>query len=277
MAAAVRLKDPKELDGYTRWNRAADVASIATFVGLGIVIERRLILANPMHLLSVPAAMLTGLLLADLASGLVHWGCDTWGSTEIPIVGRHFIRPFREHHVDPKSITRHDLVETNGNNCFSALPVEIVALFLNPTSAFQAYVATSLVFLALFVGFTGQIHKYAHMEDGEPPAFVRWLQDKRIILSRRHHDHHHGAPFDRHYCITVGFWDRPLERIGFFRRFERLITRVTGVLPRTDDIGEVAAAELVAAPSVIPPALDSEPSAKAATQDETLCRVAPPV
>jgi ubiquitin-conjugating enzyme E2 variant len=82
-------------------------------------------------------------------------------------------------------------------------------------------------------GMTNQIHQWAHMP--APPRFIGVLQACGILLSRGEHAEHHAHPYDRHYCITTGWCNRPLQAIDFFRRTERAITVVTGALPRHDD------------------------------------------
>ena len=74
---------------------------------------------------------LTGYIVSDFLSGFVHWAGDTVGDESTPIFGPNFVRPFRYHHVDPEDITRHDFIETNGNNCIVAAPVLLLVLLLH--------------------------------------------------------------------------------------------------------------------------------------------------
>lgn len=43
------------------------------------------------HLKNIPTiivAAFCGIISADFASGLVHWLADTWGSVELPVIGK---------------------------------------------------------------------------------------------------------------------------------------------------------------------------------------------
>ena len=107
--------------------RVPDVAGITTFFALalwsvaqvGCVLESSALVHGPVLFL---VASVAGLLLADLASGVVHWAADNWGTGGWPIVGPRFIEPFREHHHDPQAIIHHGFAELNGNNCLVSLP-----------------------------------------------------------------------------------------------------------------------------------------------------------
>ena len=189
---------------------------------------------------SLFAFVVAGAVTADFLSGLVHWGADTWGAVDIPIFGKAFIRPFREHHVDPTAITRHDLIETNGDNCLLTLPglsYMVYKFLIYDQETIEVSYGTDcfVFFLAVYVTLTNQIHKWSHTYFGLP-MWVQKLQDWHIILPRKHHRIHHVSPHETYFCITTGWLDYPLEVIRFWQSLEWVIEKTTGVKPRSDDM-----------------------------------------
>lgn len=248
----LRQQDATALaQGYSPAIRAMEIASIVTFVGLESALVWRLWGGAHTGPWLVLSALLLGYLAADFVSGVVHWMGDTWGSTEMPVLGKAFIRPFREHHVDEKAITRHDFVETNGNNCLVSIPVAILAVVLPHSNPGWVFVSAFLGAMIFWVMATNQFHKWSHMD--QPPALIGFMQRVHLILPPDHHRVHHTAPYNKYYCITVGWMNKPLAMIGFFSTLERLITWVTGAIPRKDDIGTEAALELFEATATAEP------------------------
>ncbi|KAL7738862.1 hypothetical protein ACLKA6_001312 [Drosophila palustris] len=203
---------------YSPGKRAQEIICVYTCIGLMIINFGLIVKHLRWERISVAfISALCGIITADFASGLVHWAADTWGSVDLPLIGKNFLRPFREHHLDPTSITRHDFIETNGDN------------FMN--FGWIAY-----VFLcSIFVAMTNQIHKWSHTYWGLP-RWVLLLQSCHIILPRKHHRIHHVAPHETYFCITTGWLNWPLEKLRFWSTFEFIIERFTGLKPRDDDL-----------------------------------------
>src|ERR687897_2485601 len=185
------------------------------------------------YLWLLPVLAVLAYLAADFISGFVHFLADNFGSSKMPVIGPHFIGAFREHHVDPMGITRHDFIDTNGNNCLVSLPFMLLVWLVVPIEITVGgyFFGAFFLLLCLAVFLTNQFHKWAHTED--PPSFAVWLQRRGLILSKEHHDIHHASPYDTYYCITVGFWNPLLDRTRFFERVEKLLRRsIPGTDPR---------------------------------------------
>jgi plasmanylethanolamine desaturase len=178
------------------------------------------------YLWLLPIIAVLAYLAADFISGFVHFLADNFGSSEMPVLGPGFIGAFREHHEDPKGITRHDFIDTNGNNSLVSLPFMLLVWLVVPieTTVGGYFFGAFFLLLCLAVFLTNQFHKWAHTED--PPPFAVWLQRRGLILSKEHHDIHHASPYDTYYCITVGFWNPLLDRTRFFEQTERLLRRI---------------------------------------------------
>ncbi len=199
------------------------VALIAFFVymyrfGIRLVRAFPTLSFSPGFTLFLVIVPIMAYIAADFVSGFVHFLADNFGSDTTWFFGQKFIHPFREHHVDPTAITRHSFLEVNGDSCIVALLVLLPTYYTLPVGASQFYLAMG-VFVIFFLSgifLTNQIHRWAHT--AVPPRFVAWLQNKRLILSPAVHNIHHTAPFATYYCITSGWLNPLLARLGIFER-----------------------------------------------------------
>jgi plasmanylethanolamine desaturase len=219
-------------DEFSLWRRVSEVIGIAT-AALLLAVHSVRVLTMPAHEWRLVGAIVFGAFAADFVSGLVHWAADTWGRETLPLIGRRLLRPFRVHHVNPDDFTRRRFLDVNGDVAMIVVVVLLAALVF-PLDQQWGRLAEAFVFSFCLIGIpTNQVHQWAHMR--RPPGFVRFLQRTGIILSRAEHSRHHVAPYAQHYCIATGWCNRTLAAIDFFPRLERLITKLTGLIPRDDD------------------------------------------
>merc|ERR1711991_243343 len=191
--------------GYTAGKRRFEIATLTTFLAMELCVCYRICSALRLsQLWLIPACFLIAEMVTDFVSGVAHRMCDTWGRLDTPLVGPTFIRSFREHHIDPSAICKHDFIETNADPSLFSVLLNTYLLFFrsfDPSSSFDVSLYLFALFGGLFAAFTNEFHKWSHMP--KPPAWVQLLQDMWIVLPRRHHAVHHKPPFDKYYCITT--------------------------------------------------------------------------
>jgi len=188
--------------------------------------------STPFAWLTIAVAMVFGYVASDLLSGMVHWAGDRWGSEKTFMLGPTIVKPFRDHHRDQLEITRHNFVETNGNNCMGTTVILVFSLLLPEEDTLGLFSRVAAVALSFGLFATNQFHKWSHL--AAPSWPIRTLQRLHLILPIDHHAIHHKAPYDRYYCITTGWLNPLLLKIGYFEFLERAIERVTGAAPFRD-------------------------------------------
>jgi plasmanylethanolamine desaturase len=227
---------PASLPGNDVSGRVTRVAE-ASFLGLAVV----LLIANGARVVPgglvlhwwAPFVVVAAALAADFVSGLVHWTADTWFSETMPVLGRRFLRPFRVHHLNPDDFLGRDFIDCNGDVAMLTSPVLLAALLMPVTTDAGAAVSLALATFAAITLPTNQVHQWAHTPN--PPAPIRWLQRRGIILSGEDHARHHQEPYVANYCIATGWCNRWLSAMNFFSACERLVTQFFGLEPRADE------------------------------------------
>ncbi len=193
----------------------ADAVHVAFASALAIALVWRMAMrATSGQLVPVVLGMLLGFLAADVASGLLHWWCDTYLAPTTPLLGPMIIAPFREHHEDPAALGRHHWLERNGNNCLAALPLLLLAFCtLRPwqsACAWHGVASGCLTAASITLGLTNQIHAWAHAENA--PRLVRWLQRTGVLIAPERHALHHMGSRERAYAVVSGWSNRWLDR-----------------------------------------------------------------
>ncbi len=178
-------------------------------------------------LLFTLAQMFGLVLLADFASGIVHWLEDAYGTEETPVVGPLLIRPNIVHHHFPRHFTRLTWWQ-------SSWDLVLLGGLLLAAGWWWGFLSWQLGFFVVVSANANQVHKWSHRTRAENGKLISFLQDIRVLQTPRHHALHHTDPKNTYYCPMTNLVNPALERIHFWPRLETVIAKVTGIQHRPD-------------------------------------------
>lgn len=162
-----------------------------------------------------PIAILIGYLFGDLLSGLYHYFMDTYDFLFIKELHKHF----RLHHDNPLSMEKYPI----STSLTEIMPVGIVKgiitfyLLGNYPLLLLSTIVSNIIMCSAQIS-----HRLAHRrtheydENGNKqyhiPAFIKFLQNKKIILNNKEHKKHHLTEV-MNYCISNGNTSGILDKI----------------------------------------------------------------
>jgi hypothetical protein len=162
-----------------------------------------------------PIAIFVGYMVGDFFSGLYHYFMDTY---DIPFI-KELHKNFRIHHDNPLSMEQYPLT----SSITEIMPIGIIQglissyVFINYPLLLLSSITSNIVMCSAQI-----VHRLAHRrthefnDKGEKqfyiPNFIKFLQDKNIILNNEEHRKHHLTEV-MNYCISNGNTSGILDKI----------------------------------------------------------------
>lgn len=162
-------------------------------------------------------------LLADFIAGVVHWWQDSYVQADTLLLGKLIGVRNKLHHASPTAF----LMGSYWHRNYTTIIPSMIALIL--CLCFELIRNGWLTML--FISQANQIHCFAHL-GRRNPAWVRWLQSVGVFQSARHHNLHHGSPFEVRYCVMSNYLNWILDGSRFWRGLEYVVFIVTGYKAR---------------------------------------------
>jgi len=151
-------------------------------------------------------------ILTDFINGLVHMYMDN--NTKYKSTLGPFIAAFHLHHLSPKYTDRHALkiyFYESGTKFWLVIYLTILAS-TQYASIFSVNINFCLVCIGIFSSLAEVSHFWCHNSNNKN-FFIKFLQNKRILLSKKHHLVHHVSD-NKNYAFLNGFSDPLINLIS---------------------------------------------------------------
>jgi ubiquitin-conjugating enzyme E2 variant len=149
---------------------------------------------------------------------------------------------FQYHHDNPLAVTRRSFADI----------VDPVSKFTGPALGAMALIrphwATGgALMLGLLNGLlvAPAAHMYSHLNAKQTNPVVRTMQKLGLMIKAKAHGKHHHAPYAGNYDVHTGISNKLFDRLGVYRKLEKVIFRTTGAVPNswTEQGGDKVRAE----------------------------------